>query len=650
MNDQRLLHFSIGPVQDFVAQARRTRDLLAGSFLLSYLSGCAMAYITENKGEIVFPKVHEDPLVQAIRKSSLKEPDLDGPWIGSLPNRFTASIPEDFRPEECEKAVIKAWERIADSVWDRFVAGHASGGKNTREIWDRQVKNWWEITWVVAESPNQLNYRKYWRSYIPTDEPGDKCMLISRLQELSGYVRAKERKKQSDFWSHFRESLGEKYALEVNDKTHERLSAIGTIKRFFPHVTEKAIGWIWTDHAVSFPSVYHLSAHLGMRQALKECPDLAKSFAEKAKKHGIMRNPAAKNHFPNLRDEAKKAGAETFLTLDARAFYPNELDRLIENDEKAREDLKEHLNELNKKLGKPFANYYALLVMDGDKLGNLLQACKDTNEEWKVSQALSVFSLGDDEEPGLADYIRDRYDGVTIYAGGDDLMAMFPLDQAVTAAVDLSKRYKKAFEKVFSKDHFAAQKATSSAAILFAHYKVPLKEVVKEGHRLLDDVAKSETGRASLAVGVWTSSGIATQWSAPWEHFVLDRETNRTVFDDIQDGLQKQEDPLLFNSFLYKLSMYESLLENQEEAVLDQEQVKRLLLSDYVRILEDSKKWTDEKKSEMEKQMDRLLQVCFVVKRSMDGETVRLKQTNAFKADGAILAKFLAQKGLEKDA
>lgn len=98
MNDQRLLHFSIGPVQDFVAQARRTRDLLAGSFLLSYLSGCAMAYITEHKGKIVFPRVHEDPLVKAIRKSGLKEPHVDGPWIGSLPNRFTASIPEDFRP------------------------------------------------------------------------------------------------------------------------------------------------------------------------------------------------------------------------------------------------------------------------------------------------------------------------------------------------------------------------------------------------------------------------------------------------------------------------------------------------------------------------------------------------------------------------
>jgi CRISPR-associated protein Cmr2 len=92
------------------------------------------------------------------------------------------------------------------------------------------------------------------------------------------------------------------------------------------------------------------------------------------------------------------------------------------------------------------------------------------------------------------------------------------------------------------------------------------------------------------------------------------------------------------------------LLENQVEAVLDRKQVKRLLISDYVRILGDSGKWTDEKKEKIEKQMDRLLQVCFVVKRSMEGDTVCLKETNEFKADGAILAKFLAQKGFEKDA
>ncbi|MDQ3773077.1 MAG: hypothetical protein M3461_01130 [Pseudomonadota bacterium] len=33
----RILHFTLGPVQGFVAQARRTRDLWGGSFLLSWL-------------------------------------------------------------------------------------------------------------------------------------------------------------------------------------------------------------------------------------------------------------------------------------------------------------------------------------------------------------------------------------------------------------------------------------------------------------------------------------------------------------------------------------------------------------------------------------------------------------------------------------
>ena len=38
-----ILNFSIGPVQGFIARARKTRDFWAGSFLLSYLAGQAMA-------------------------------------------------------------------------------------------------------------------------------------------------------------------------------------------------------------------------------------------------------------------------------------------------------------------------------------------------------------------------------------------------------------------------------------------------------------------------------------------------------------------------------------------------------------------------------------------------------------------------------
>ncbi|NMB85726.1 MAG: hypothetical protein GYA29_05710, partial [Methanothrix sp.] len=55
------IHFTIGPVQGFLAQARRTRDLWSGSFLLSYLSGCAMAEIINPDrkwdGKIIIPDV-----------------------------------------------------------------------------------------------------------------------------------------------------------------------------------------------------------------------------------------------------------------------------------------------------------------------------------------------------------------------------------------------------------------------------------------------------------------------------------------------------------------------------------------------------------------------------------------------------------------
>ena len=70
-DQSKIFHFTLGPVQSFVAQARRTRDLWAGSFLLSWLSGQAMKSILEQGGQIIFPAVGTindpiDPLLKAI--------------------------------------------------------------------------------------------------------------------------------------------------------------------------------------------------------------------------------------------------------------------------------------------------------------------------------------------------------------------------------------------------------------------------------------------------------------------------------------------------------------------------------------------------------------------------------------------------------
>ena len=97
----KTLHFTIGPVQGFVAQSRRTRDLLASSFMLSYLAGHGMVDIIRAGGEIQFPHVQEshnthqekqivDSLLQAINETVDGSSKNEGPWIGSLPNRFRA--------------------------------------------------------------------------------------------------------------------------------------------------------------------------------------------------------------------------------------------------------------------------------------------------------------------------------------------------------------------------------------------------------------------------------------------------------------------------------------------------------------------------------------------------------------------------------
>ncbi|HHY62363.1 MAG TPA: hypothetical protein GYA11_05195, partial [Firmicutes bacterium] len=39
---ERILDFTIAPVQGFVGQARRTRDFWAGSYLISYLTAHAI--------------------------------------------------------------------------------------------------------------------------------------------------------------------------------------------------------------------------------------------------------------------------------------------------------------------------------------------------------------------------------------------------------------------------------------------------------------------------------------------------------------------------------------------------------------------------------------------------------------------------------
>lgn len=149
----KVFHFTLGPVQDFISDARRLRDYWAGSFILSLLSGHAMKVVEEKKnGAVQFPLlytangINDDELFAAIKSGD----NASSVYIGSLPNRFKAdaeNLNEDIG-EECKAAIEKAWKKICNTIWETYVqnpskAFHEKNGENnpTKIIWDRQTEN-----------------------------------------------------------------------------------------------------------------------------------------------------------------------------------------------------------------------------------------------------------------------------------------------------------------------------------------------------------------------------------------------------------------------------------------------------------------------------------------------------------------------------
>src|SRR5260370_42700408 len=103
-----MLMFSLGPVQSFISQARKTRDLWIGSFLLSKLMEAAMEGID---GTFVFPG----------------ERTING-TIPDLPNNYVVLFESDTKAEKAayriEMQIATRWHPISQQVPRRFLQGY----------------------------------------------------------------------------------------------------------------------------------------------------------------------------------------------------------------------------------------------------------------------------------------------------------------------------------------------------------------------------------------------------------------------------------------------------------------------------------------------------------------------------------------------
>ena len=86
--DIALLEVSIGPVQEFIAQARSTSDLWSGSHLLSSLSFEALSLIVDEYGpdNVIFPALRGNPMMDEWLVKSFSRGESDDWWRNQLRN------------------------------------------------------------------------------------------------------------------------------------------------------------------------------------------------------------------------------------------------------------------------------------------------------------------------------------------------------------------------------------------------------------------------------------------------------------------------------------------------------------------------------------------------------------------------------------
>jgi CRISPR-associated protein Cmr2 len=631
MKNKVFLHFSLGPVQSFVAQARRTRDFWAGSFILSWLAGQAMLVVHEAGGELILPAVVEehgkitDPLLAAIKQREKGEIVSQGPEIATLPNRFQARIPDDFDPLACVEAIQRKWRDLAEKIWQDYIQPVAHLGKGTREIWDRQITGFWEMNWVIGNDSALLDRRKNWRSHVPPIEHGDKCTLMGNFQELSGYLRIRGEKQQEYFWASLRAKTGE-YELANN----ERLCAIALVKRLLPLVAVETL-WLVPRR---YPSTPYLAAIPWIAEVCIDKPEKARKYATEASQlPGANRREEPERFFCLQKALTSNQEGREFTSLDGNCFHKAALhnDHLWEQGTGRTKDtagIRRQLIKLLDDLGKPVTPFYAMLLMDGDRLGALLQ--NHSSRVNLITNALASFNQSVKE-------VINKYNGITVFAGGDDVLAMLPLDGALPAALTLRHLYTQSFTKV----GLGAGLGTISGAIVYAHYTTPLTAVYQETHRLLDNVAKDKTGRDSLAIAVWKGVGRVLTWAAPWA--VIGNVQNN-VLDELIKGFKESdcESRELNSSFFYNLRQRFTIFEGGiglELSPQNMQVMKDVLVAEYLK--------NRERHCSLEEariRMEKLLNICRQSWRDEDGKIYKDEGILTF--DGVLLVKFLAQKGV----
>ena len=454
---------TIGPVQDFIKTARRSRDLWYGSWMLSELSKAAAKAIGNEN--LIFPAPADTS-------------DLEEESYLNVANKIVARVeiesPKVFG-ETIKSAVKKRLLAMRDAAFEPV-----RGNLDTLERAQKQVEDLLEFYWVAIPLPNEDVYesvrdraetllasRKNTRNFEQMEGANKpKSSLDGKLESVihkDAYPQSddpKERELKA-------KSLYDRYRARAG----EQLSGVDLMKR----LGKPAKG----ESVPKFHSTSHFAALPFMRFLEREYSIDTDDFLEK-----IYKSYQGKGW--KLTDTSK----------DGSLLYESRITDVVPTKD-AIKVLKEALNKVFKEykekheIKKRPEPYYALLLADGDNMGKVIDNQTSLEQHRDLSRKLSEFATA---VPEIVE--AKEHEGTVIYTGGDDILAYLPLHTALKCVKELDTAFQDAMQGFTTKDGLHS---TLSAGLVIAHHLTPLADVL-EMARDAEKKAKEVKGKNGLAI------------------------------------------------------------------------------------------------------------------------------------------------------
>lgn len=507
------VYWSLGlhPVQSWIVEARRSRDLRAGSRLLAVLMGDLLAALRDEGAEFILPQTPDTDL-EPFRG------DLATALGGSnaVSNRASGTLSSS--PDEAA-SLLASLEHRLEERWDKAVTEVREAAQSqASEIWGLlgprigHPRCPFLLTWVMAEvaDGDRAGLERVDELYdaakrsrpIRAHQGGEvrKCGQCARREAMGGMDR--------QGWWEFQEALAAQPSVlrGLRISANEFLCPLCALRRFAGYLDRRPFPS--TSAIASRLWRRQLQAHTPLRKAfsrlkdtIRQVPGYEESWTDPAQlfyertalreeRQALEKGEDGKTREPKVAEalggvlDAQKALFEAIQAHNRESRRPGEQDRA--------------------EIPTQPSQYLAVLTFDADDLGRHLREKLD-----------SLPGKVRDFQNRLEEELKDggRLDRATaFYLGGDEGLLLAPVAAALPAVREVRTLWR---EVVGMK----GDDPTLSAGVAIFDRERPLGQAVGIARDALE-TAKGVTGKDSLAVKVQTASGSVWaalgRWDVEW--------------------------------------------------------------------------------------------------------------------------------------